>query len=63
MARSKSASGEQALFRIGSAKTDLLDFPEAVKERLESLSALHSLVESIARRSRGREQVPEFSKS
>src|SRR5712692_452700 len=34
MARSKSASGEKALFWIGSAKSDLLEFPEAVKDEI-----------------------------
>ena len=32
MARSKSAPGEKPLFWIGSAKSDLLEFPEAVKD-------------------------------
>ena len=34
MARLKSASGEKVLFWIGSAKTDLLDFPEGVKDEI-----------------------------
>ena len=32
MARFKSAPGEKPLFWIGSAKSDLLEFPEAVKD-------------------------------
>jgi phage-related protein len=32
MARSKRVPGEKPLFWIGSAKSDLLDFPEAVKD-------------------------------
>ena len=32
MTRPKSAPGEKALFWIGSAKSDLLEFPEAVKD-------------------------------
>jgi hypothetical protein len=34
MARSKSVPGEKALFWVGSAKDDLLDFPEAVKDAI-----------------------------
>ncbi len=32
MTRTKSASGEKPLFWVGSAKSDLLSFPEAVKD-------------------------------
>jgi phage-related protein len=34
MTRSKSAPGEKPLFWIGSAKTDLLEFSEAVKDEM-----------------------------
>jgi phage-related protein len=34
MARSKRVPGEKPLFWIGSAKSDLLDFPEAVKDEM-----------------------------
>jgi len=34
MARSTSVVGEKPLFWIGSAKTDLLEFPEAVKDEI-----------------------------
>ena len=34
MARKKSASGEKPLFWIGSAKSDLLEFPEAVNDEM-----------------------------
>jgi phage-related protein len=34
MARSERALGEKPLFWIGSAKSDLLDFPEAVKDEI-----------------------------
>jgi len=34
MARPKSATGEKPLFWIGSAKSDLLEFPEAVKDEI-----------------------------
>jgi phage-related protein len=34
MARSKRVPGEKPLFWIGSAKSDLLDFPEAVKDEI-----------------------------
>src|ERR1700693_3029846 len=34
MARSKSAPGEKPLLWIGSAKSDLLEFPEAVKDEI-----------------------------
>jgi phage-related protein len=34
MARSKRAPGEKPLFWIGSAKSDLLEFPEAVKDEI-----------------------------
>jgi phage-related protein len=34
MARSKSVPGEKALFWVGFAKDDLLDFPEAVKDAI-----------------------------
>jgi len=34
MARSASAPGEKPLFWIGSAKNDLLEFPEAVKDEI-----------------------------
>src|ERR1700722_550501 len=34
MARSKRVPGEKPLFWIGSAKSDLLDFPEAVKDAI-----------------------------
>ena len=34
MARSKSIPGEKALFWVGSAKADLLCFPEAVKDSI-----------------------------
>jgi phage-related protein len=34
MARPKRAPGEKPLFWIGSAKSDLLDFPEAVKDEI-----------------------------
>ncbi len=34
MARLKRVSGEKPLFWIGSAKSDLLDFPEAVKDEI-----------------------------
>jgi phage-related protein len=34
MARSKRVPGEKLLFWIGSAKSDLLDFPEAVKDEI-----------------------------
>ncbi|HVR24676.1 MAG TPA: type II toxin-antitoxin system RelE/ParE family toxin [Candidatus Polarisedimenticolia bacterium] len=34
MARSKKVPGEKPLFWIGSAKSDLLDFPEAVKDEI-----------------------------
>jgi phage-related protein len=34
MARSKRVPGEKSLFWIGSAKSDLLDFPEAVKDEI-----------------------------
>ena len=34
MVRSKSAPGEKPLFWIGSAKSDLLEFPEAVKDEI-----------------------------
>ena len=34
MARSKRVPGEMPLFWIGSAKSDLLEFPEAVKDEI-----------------------------
>ena len=34
MARAKRVPGEKPLFWIGSAKSDLLDFPEAVKDEI-----------------------------
>jgi phage-related protein len=34
MARSKRVPGEKPLFWIGSAKSDLLDFPEVVKDEI-----------------------------
>jgi phage-related protein len=34
MARSKKVPGEKPLFWIGSAKSDLLEFPEAVKDEM-----------------------------
>ena len=34
MARSKTVPGEKALFWVGSAKDDLLEFPEAVKDSI-----------------------------
>ena len=34
MARSKRVPGEKPLFWIGSARSDLLDFPEAVKDEI-----------------------------
>jgi phage-related protein len=34
MARSKRVAGEKPLFWIGSAKSDLLEFPEAVKDEI-----------------------------
>jgi phage-related protein len=34
MTRSKSVHGEKPLFWIGSAKSDLLEFPEAVKDEI-----------------------------
>lgn len=34
MARAKTVPGERALYWVGSAKVDLLDFPEAVKDAI-----------------------------
>jgi phage-related protein len=34
MARSKTALGERPLYWVGSAKADLLDFPEPVKDEI-----------------------------
>lgn len=60
MARSKTVPGEKALFWVGSAKDDLLDFPEAVKDAI-------GLALSVAQfggkhPSAGRESAPAFLK-
>ncbi len=54
MARSKRVPGEKPLFWIRSAKSDLLDFPEAVKDEIGVALSVAQLVESIRAQSRGR---------
>jgi hypothetical protein len=62
MVRPTSTPGEKPLFWIGSAKSDLLEFPEAVKDEIGIALSVRSLAGSIRRRSRGGEKALEFWK-
>ena len=63
MVRSKTASGEKALFWIGSTKTDLLEFPEAVKDEIGVALSVAQFGGKHRKAKPWKEQALEFSKS
>src|ERR1019366_396339 len=52
--------GEKPLYWMGSAKKDLLAFPEAAKDNVGIALRWHSLAASIQRLNHGKEKVPVF---
>jgi len=59
-ARARRLPAEKLLFWIGSSKSDLLKFPEAVKHEVAWRLASLSLVANIQRQNRGRAKVRAF---
>ena len=62
MPRWTEVPGEKPLFWVGSAKDDLLEFPEAVQDDIGVALSVAQFGGSIQRRSRGKERVREFLK-
>jgi phage-related protein len=54
MVRPQSVLGEKPLFWAGSAKDDLMEFPEAVKDEIGTALSVAQLVAGTRKRSRGR---------
>jgi phage-related protein len=56
----KPVPGESPLYWVGSAKRDLLSFPEAVKDGIGTALSIAQFGGKHPRQSRGKEPAPEF---
>jgi len=63
MARLKPAPGEKPLFWIASAKSELLEFPEPVKDEIGVALSVAQFGRKHRKRSLGKERVQAFWKS